>query len=69
MARGCGPARCASLSKGSIMPARQELIAAGLILLLAGAHKRGGDDPIAVYQIFTRIMRSPEQARMAEHRH
>jgi hypothetical protein len=58
-----------ALSKGSIGPARQEFIAAGLILPLAGAHKRGGDDPIAAYRIFTSITRSPEQTRMAEHRH
>jgi hypothetical protein len=57
-----------ALSKGSIGPARQELIAIGLITPLAGAHKRGGDDPIAAYVIHTRITRSPEQERMALHR-
>ena len=40
--------RQTALSKGSIGPARQDLSAAGLILRLAGAHKLGGDDPIAV---------------------
>jgi hypothetical protein len=44
------------------------LIAFGLIAPLAG-HKRGGNDPIAAYEVFTRIRRSSEQARMAEHRH
>jgi hypothetical protein len=48
-----------ALSKGSIGPARQELIAAGLILPLAGAHKRGGDDPVAAYRIHTKIVHSP----------
>jgi hypothetical protein len=50
-----------ALYRGSIGPARQELIAAGLILPLAGAHKRGGDDPIAAYKIHTTIIRSPDQ--------
>ena len=31
-------------------------------------HKRGGPDPVACYQIFQRITRSPEQQQMAEHR-
>jgi hypothetical protein len=57
-----------ALSKGSIGPARQELIAFGLIAPLAGAHKRGGCDPVAAYLIHTKIIRSPEQQQMAEHR-
>jgi hypothetical protein len=60
--------RQTALSKGSIGPARQKLIAFGLIAPMAG-HKRGGCDPIASYEIFRQITRSPEQQQMAAHRH
>jgi hypothetical protein len=55
------------LSKGSITPARQELIAAGLAVPLKGLHERGGWDPIAAYRIFMKITPSAEQNEMQDH--
>jgi hypothetical protein len=56
-----------ALSKGSIGPARQKLVAAGFAVRLVGAHKRGGPDPVAAYQIHTRITASDEQREMQQH--
>jgi hypothetical protein len=59
--------RDTGLREGSIGHARQQLIGCGLILPLSGAHKKGGCDPIAAYQIFTEVTRSPLQEEAARH--
>ena len=68
-ARRCGgaglaersPAVQTALSKGSIGPARQELIAAGLILPLTGRPQARWQRSDRHNRIFTAITRSPEQ--------
>jgi hypothetical protein len=59
--------KVAGLGEGSIAAARAQLIACGLIVPLSGAHKRGGADPIAAYQIHLQPVRSPLQEEAARH--